>query len=140
MYVRQHVANRSISNNSIFMFSGKLTLKPRHGTELGGTPIIVSVTQLTAAEDDNVSCIFDRKETVGSVINENEVLCVSPELTRTGRVPFELRITGQNSSFTGISIFISGKSYITLQMIYNGSASVFVFLYSGSRQGFQCCL
>ena len=39
------------------------------------------------------------------------MLCVSPELTRTGRVPFDLHISGQNSSFTGIAIYISGKPH-----------------------------
>ena len=69
--------------------------------------MVVSGTNLTVAEDDNVTCIFNDNEMEGFVINEKEVLCVSPEMTITGRVPFELRIAGENSSFTGISIFIS---------------------------------
>lgn len=86
---------------------GQIFLKPRYGSELGGTPIVVSGTNLTVAEDDNVTCIFNDKETEGFVINEEEVLCISPEMTITGRVPFEVHIAGKNSLFTGISIFIS---------------------------------
>ena len=86
---------------------GQIRLKPRYGSELGGTPVVVSGTNLTVAEDDNVTCIFNDKETEGFVINEEEVLCISPEMTITGRVPFEVHIAGQNLSFTGISIYIS---------------------------------
>ena len=86
---------------------GQIFLKPRYGSELGGTPIVVSGTNLTVAEDDNVTCIFNGKELEGFVINEKEVLCISPEMTVTGRVPFELHIAGEHSLFTGISIFIS---------------------------------
>ena len=98
-------------NNSFFRLNaGKIFLKPRYGSELGGTPIIVSGTNLTVAEEDNITCIFDDKETEGFVINEDEVLCISPEMKITGRIPFELHITRHNSdasAFTGIGIYIS---------------------------------
>ena len=89
--------------------SGQIFLKPRYGSELGGTPVVVSGTNLTVAEEDSVTCVFGVEETEGFVINEREVLCVSPEMPRTGRLPFELRIDGQ-FSFTGSGVFISCKS------------------------------
>ena len=70
----------------------------------------MSGTNLTVADEDNITCIFHDKETEGFVINEDEVLCISPEMKITGRIPFELHITRQNrevSDFTGIGIYIS---------------------------------
>ena len=70
----------------------------------------MSGTNLAVAEEDNVTCIFDDKETEGFVINGEEVLCISPEMKITGRIPFELHITRDNSedsAFTGIGIYIS---------------------------------
>ena len=70
----------------------------------------MSGNNLTVADEDNVTCIFDDKETEGFVINGDEVLCISPEMKKTGRIPFELHITRQNtdaSDFTGIGIYIS---------------------------------
>ena len=93
----------------IFFISEKIYLEPRYGSELGGTPIIVSGTNLTVSEEDDITCVFDGRETEGHAINDEEVFCVSPELTRTGRVPFKLRIQGGNSSFTGIAIYVSCK-------------------------------
>ena len=89
---------------------GQIFLKPRYGSELGGTPVIVTGTNLTVAEEDSVTCLFGDKQTEGFVVNEREVLCISPEMSRTGRLPFELRIGEQQSSFTGIGVFISCKS------------------------------
>ena len=89
---------------------GQIFLKPRYGSELGGTPVVVSGTNLTVAEEDSVTCIFGVEETEGFVISEKEMLCISPEMPRTGRLPFELHIDGQESSFTGSGVFISCKS------------------------------
>ena len=66
--------------------------------------------QLNANEGDTVTCIFGGKETEGFVVNMEQVLCVSPEMTRTGRLTFELRIEGDNTHFTGFAIFIFGES------------------------------
>ena len=89
-------------------FLGKLTLKPRYGSEIGGTPIIVTGDKLIANEEDNVTCSFDGVETDGFVTKDGQVLCVSPEMGKTGRLPFKLHIQGEKISFTGIAIFISG--------------------------------
>ena len=87
---------------------GKLVLTPRYGSELGGTPIIVTGDKLTAYEEDNVTCVFDGIETDGFVTKDGQVFCVSPEMSRTGRLPFRLHIEGDKTSFTGVTIFISG--------------------------------
>ena len=57
-----------------------------------------------------MTCVFDGKETEGLVIRTDEVLCVSPEYIKTGRLSFELYIVGEHSSFSGISTFISGET------------------------------
>ena len=36
----------------------------------------MSGNNLTVADEDNVTCIFDDKETEGFVINGDEVLCI----------------------------------------------------------------
>ena len=90
-------------------YEGHIFLKPRYGGELGGTPVVVSGTNLTVAEEDSVNCVFGGIETEGFVINEREVLCVSPEMSRTGGLPFELCIDGQVSSITWSSVFIYCK-------------------------------
>ena len=101
----------------ISSISGKLFLNPRYGSELGGTPIIVSGSKLTVSENDNVTCVFDARETEGFVIDVREVFCVSPELSRTGRVPFKIYIEGEENSFTGIAIYISCECHVIL--LYN---------------------
>ena len=109
----------------IHSVTGELTLSPRYGSELGGTPIIVSGLKLTVDEGDNVTCIFDSIETQGLATKTGQVLCVSPELTRTGRLTFELRVKGEQSSFTGFAKFRSGESQqlecyaLTLSAVYN---------------------
>ena len=89
---------------------GQIFLKPRYGSELGGTPVVVTGTNLIVADKDSVTCVFSHTETEGFVINEREVLCISPEMTKTGRMPFELRIDGEQSSITGSGVFIFCKS------------------------------
>ena len=72
----------------------------------------MSGKNLTIDVQDNVTCIFDGKETDGFIINEEEVLCISPEINTIGRVPFELHVTRHNSEafpFTGIGIYTSGE-------------------------------
>ncbi|CAI8023305.1 Sushi domain-containing protein 2, partial [Geodia barretti] len=86
---------------------GKITLTPRYGSEIGGTPIIVTGDKITASAEDNVTCVFDGIETDGFVTKDGQVLCVSPEMRRTGRVPFKLHIEGEKNMFNGISIFRS---------------------------------
>ena len=77
----------------------------------------MSGTNLTVAEEDSVTCVFGVEETEGFVINEREVLCISPVMSKTGRLPFELQIDGQQSSFTGSGVFIFCKSSYRLNKL-----------------------
>ena len=112
-------------HNIYASITGELTLSPRYGSELGGTPVVVSGVKITVGENDNVTCIFDSIETQGLATKTGQVLCVSPELTRTGRLTFELRVKGEQSSFTGFAKFRSGESQqlecyaLTLSAVYN---------------------
>ena len=101
------------------MLEGQITLTPRYGSELGGTPVIVTGDTLTTNEEDSVICVFDGRETDGFVTKDGQVLCVSPEMSRTGRVPFRLRING--TFFTAVSTFRSCKlqfSVIGIEHLY----------------------
>lgn len=75
---------------------------------LGGTGVVVSGTQLFIREDDDIQCIFDGTEVRGIYLDEQNILCVSPLLSQTGRLPFQITING-SISFTGESIFTSCK-------------------------------
>ena len=91
------------------MPEGQITLTPRYGSELGGTPVIVTGEKLIANEEDSVICVFDGRETDGFVTKDGQVLCVSPEMSRTGRVPFRLHISGDGTFFTAVATFRSCK-------------------------------
>ena len=106
--MRKFWERKKANYGTLYISIGKLVLTPRYGSELGGTPIIVTGDKLTAYEEDNVTCVFDRIRTDGFVTKDGRVFCVSPELKRTGRVPFELYIEGERNSFTGMAKFISG--------------------------------
>ena len=71
--------------------------------------LLSHLDKLKAFEEDNVTCVFDGIKTDGFVTKDGLVFCVSPELRRTGRVPFELHIEGDKNSFTGFAKFISGS-------------------------------
>ena len=58
--------------------------------------------------------MFDGIKTDGFVTKDGLVFCVSPEMRRTGRVPFELHIEGDKNSFTGFAKFISGSVLVTV--------------------------
>ena len=75
---------------------------------LGGSSILVSGPYFTVQEEDQITCLFDDTPVVGIFVNNQQVLCVSPALSRTGRVPFQLLVTG-GTEFIGQSVFVSGK-------------------------------
>lgn len=90
--------------------TGTITLNPSFGSVLGGTAVLVSGSQLTFNKNRRISCVFDDVEVTGVYVNEQQALCVSPNLTETGRVLFQ--ISYQNSaggSVTGESTFTSCK-------------------------------
>lgn len=78
---------------------------------LGGTDVAVSGTQFMIREDDDIRCIFGGIEVRGVYVNEREALCISPLLSQTGRLPFQILVSG-SISFSGESTFTSCKSRI----------------------------
>ena len=75
---------------------------------LGGSPIVVSGPYFTVQEADQITCLFNDTAVDGIFINNQQVLCVSPTLSQTGRVPFQLFVRG-NTMFYGESVFVSGR-------------------------------
>ena len=86
-----------------------ITLAPRLGNVLGGTPVLVSGPCLE--ETDNIVCTFDGVVVDGVYINETMALCVSPCLSTIGRVVFEVNVTTLNGTikFEGETAFFSCK-------------------------------
>ena len=77
---------------------------------LGGTGVMVSGTQFSVKEDDDILCIFDGVGVRGVYVDEMKALCISPLLSQTGRLPFQILING-STSFSGESVFTSCKDY-----------------------------
>lgn len=85
-----------------------IKLEPAYGNMLGGTGVVVSATrsQLAIGEDDEIRCVFDGVEVRGVYVNELQALCISPLLSRTGRLPFQILVTG-SIRFSAESTFTS---------------------------------
>ena len=67
---------------------------------------------MTVDEEDNVTCTFNGVESEGIVVDEDSVLCISPQLPVTGRVPFKVSIISSDPekvAFTGESSYTSCK-------------------------------
>lgn len=92
----------------LILIPGAIELDPPYGNMLGGTGVMVSGTQFSIKEDDDILCIFDGIEVRGVYVNEQTALCVSPLLSQTGRVPFQILVNG-STSFSSESIFTSCK-------------------------------
>ena len=70
----------------------------------------MSGDDVTFTEDDVITCIFADERVDGVYVNEEQVLCVSPELPQTGIVPFRLKIVHNGTlSFRGIASYNSCK-------------------------------
>lgn len=91
--------------------TGMITLDPPYGSMLGGAGVIVSGDGLSVVEEDEITCIFDGIRVIGIYVNDVQVLCIAPMLERTGRLEFQLSVTGRNS-FSGDSFFTSCKFLI----------------------------
>ena len=71
---------------------------------------MVSGTDIKLGQGDNITCIFDDQKVKGVYVDEKQALCVSPELSQTGKVLFQLRIIQDESGsvpFSGEANFIS---------------------------------
>lgn len=85
-----------------------IKIEPAYGNMLGGTGVVVSATQLAIGEDDEIQCVFDGIKVRGVYVNERQALCISPLLSRTGRLSFQIIVTG-STIFSGESTFTSCK-------------------------------
>ena len=94
-----------------------IKIEPAYGNMLGGTGVVVSVTQLALGEDDEIQCIFDGVKVRGVYVSEQQALCISPLLSRTGRLPFQILVTG-SIRFSGESTFISCKCSAFIVVIH----------------------
>lgn len=99
-------------HNSLQFYShaGTLELTPQYGNQLGGTPIIVSGPNVTFREEDDITCVFDGQGVIGVYLNEEQALCISPELSVTGTVLFQLLIARDTTPFRGQANFKSCRS------------------------------
>ena len=97
----------------ISIIAGNLKLTPHYGNQLGGAPILVSGDDVTFAENHDITCIFGDEKVDGVYVNEEQVLCVSPELPQTGVVLFQLEVErGGTIPFRGEANYNSCKSLI----------------------------
>jgi len=80
-------------------------LAPRLGNVLGGTPIKLSGPCFE--EEDNITCEFNDIVVMGTRLNKDIALCVSPQLDVTGRVKLRLTVTRED----GTRIFIGQETY-----------------------------
>lgn len=94
-----------------FLVIAILTLAPRLGNKLGGTPVQLSGPCFR--ETDEITCTYqDDKDNVhvcGVFIIEMVALCISPALLRTGRVVLQLTMGDAEDMFThdGTAVFYS---------------------------------
>ena len=86
-----------------------LTLVPRLGTVLGGTPI--RLLGPCFEEADNIACQFNDIAVEGKYINEDLALCVSPEIHMVGQVTLHLTIVWSTgiTGYNGKATFHFGK-------------------------------
>ena len=104
----------ALHNYNLFMhYTAPLTLAPRLGNMLGGTAVFVSGPCLE--ETDEITCVFGDRSVTGIYINQMLSLCVSPTISVTGRVRFQLIVWANGTStdrYRGESIFYSGERYV----------------------------
>ena len=72
------------------MSSDLVLLSPTFGNRAGGSGVLVSGPAFNTT--DNVSCIFDGVAVNGVVLDNENVLCTTPWLTRTGKIPVRLML------------------------------------------------
>ena len=90
-----------------FQFVARVALKlfPRYGSVLGGTAVQVFGPCFDAYAEQNIMCSFDGVEVPGLYINKDSVICVSPAMTRLGRVDFALHISGTTMQFAKTTFY-----------------------------------
>lgn len=78
--------------SNFYPFADPLLLSPTAGNVAGGTAVFVSGPRFHIT--DRIMCIFGNQEVNGTVLNQDNALCISPQLSHTGRIPFRLRQNG----------------------------------------------
>ena len=68
---------------------------------------MVSGSEFEVKEDDDILCIFDDVRVKGVYVDKEKALCISPLLSRTGRLPFQILV----NTFSSESIFTSRKNH-----------------------------
>ena len=89
---------------------GRVQIQPSYGSMLGGAGVMVRFLSQLFENFEEIICTFDGIEVNGTFVNSVMALCVSPQLSRTGQVPFVFRIPSLNFVFE--SIFTSRKFII----------------------------
>ena len=75
---------------------------------------MVSGTDVKFGEGDSITCIFSDQAVNGVYVNGKLALCVSPELSQTGTVPFQLLI---EPDVSGSITFSGGANYISCMLL-----------------------
>ena len=68
---------------------GALQLNPWYGHILGGVPVILTGPTYIKSTD-KLYCLFDGIKVDGVYVSQTQVLCVTPRLTKIGRVNVQL--------------------------------------------------
>ena len=96
-------------------YIGMILLDPSYGNMLGGTCIIVTLTgSQFISEEDDIFCIFDGLQTKGVFLTENKALCVTPQLTKTGRLNFTLLVSLPEQD---IAIFVAESVFTSCKLL-----------------------
>ena len=91
--------------------SGIVQVQASYGSMLNGTAVIVQFQAQLPEIFEEIFCTFDGIKVRGALVTSMMALCVSPQLSRTGQVPFVFKIPALN--FTHESVFTSCKCTIS---------------------------
>ena len=104
-----------------------VALQPRHGSMLGGTLIQLVGNNIKFDERAVYTCLFDDIEVEAMYLEQSstqQILCVSPQLKRTGRVKFAISyinpsISTQKSILVNDTFFSCKYSNHTYMIVIN---------------------
>ena len=72
------------------MSVASLILSPAIGSIAGGTAVQVTDNSGSFTDSENIECSFDGIRVFAVFFSQFDVLCISPQLSRTGWVPVQL--------------------------------------------------
>ena len=111
-----------------------ISLYPRYGSVLGGTPVQVFGPCFDGYADAPITCYFDNIEVEGIFVNENYILCISPPLQDLGSVAFTIRLNGVSVEFKEVVFYSCTYMYISC-FIVSMHWHYTCVLYSGQPKG-----